>query len=133
MTSLVERLFDEVEQGGNAAEVVEDRLRRGESIPGFEHPLYPQGDPRAAAILPHLPECPHRQNLLLAMEEGAGQLPTCDVALVALRRSLHLPRGSALALFAAARSVGWIAHALEQNQDERLIRPRADYTGAKPQ
>ena len=70
-----------------------------------------------------------RDDLIRVMLETAGQLPTCDVALVALRRSLRLPRGSALALFAIARTTGWIAHALEQRQDEKLIRPRARYVG----
>lgn len=129
MTSLVELLFDELERVGSAEQVVEERLRRGDSIPAFHHPLYPKGDPRAAALLPHLPADPLRDDLLRVMLETAGQLPTCDVALVALRRSLRLPRGSALALFAIARTVGWIAHALEQRQDEKLIRPRARYVG----
>ncbi|MGE6741546.1 citrate synthase family protein [Allorhizobium pseudoryzae] len=132
MTSLVELLFDELEEVGDAAEVVERRLRRGDGIPGFDHPLYPDGDPRAEGILPHLPPDALRADLLSVLEETAGQRPTCDVALVALRRSLNLPRGSALALFAIARTVGWIAHALEQKDDERLIRPRARYVGLMP-
>lgn len=132
MTSLVELLFDELDEVGDAAEVVETRLRRGDGIPGFDHPLYPDGDPRAIGILPHLPPDALRADLLSVMEETAGQHPTCDVALVALRRSLDLPRGAALALFAIARTVGWIAHALEQKDDERLIRPRARYVGPMP-
>lgn len=132
MTSLVELLFDEVERVGDAAEVVESRLRRGDGVPGFNHPLYPAGDPRANGILPHLPADPLTADLLSVMEETAGLLPTCDVALVALRRRLAMPRGSALALFAIARTSGWIAHALEQTQDERLIRPRARYVGPPP-
>ncbi|MFD1746316.1 citrate/2-methylcitrate synthase [Rhizobium helianthi] len=129
MTSLVERLFDEVERDGNAERVVEERLRRGETIPGFHHPLYPEGDPRACGLLPYLPPDQHRDELLRVMLETAGQMPTCDVALVSLRRSLDLPRGSALAIFAIARMAGWIAHALEQMKDDRLIRPRARYVG----
>ncbi|WP_170975736.1 citrate/2-methylcitrate synthase [Rhizobium sp. FY34] len=131
MTSLVELLFDELETVGDAADLVESRLRRGDGIPGFDHPLYPQGDPRANGILPHLPPDRLRGDLLAVMEETTGQLPTCDVALVSLRRSLGLPKGAALALFAIARTVGWIAHALEQKDDARLIRPRARYVGPK--
>ena len=41
--------------------------------------------------------------------------------------ALPLPRGGGLALFAVGRTVGWIAHALEQRGENRLIRPRADY------
>lgn len=129
MTSLVEFLFDELERDGDVERVVDERLRRGETIPGFHHPLYPDGDPRAAGLLPHLPPDARREELLQVMNDTAGQLPTCDVALVSLRRSLKLPRGSALALFAIARTVGWIAHALEQKLDDKLIRPRARYVG----
>ncbi|WP_233741807.1 citrate synthase family protein [Agrobacterium vitis] len=129
MTSLVELLFDELDRHGDAERVIDERLRRGETIPGFHHPLYPDGDPRAAGLLPHLPPDERREELLHVMNDSAGQLPTCDVALVCLRRSLKLPRGSALALFAIARTVGWIAHALEQKLDDKLIRPRARYVG----
>ena len=131
-TSRVERLLAEVADSGDAAAVVETRLRQGDGVPGFDHPLYPAGDPRAAALLPLLPPDPGRAALLRVMAETAGRQPNVDFALVALRRSLHLPVGAALALFAIGRSAGWIAHALEQRQDDRLIRPRARYTGPAP-
>ncbi|MBB6262191.1 citrate synthase [Paenochrobactrum gallinarii] len=127
MTSLVELLFDELERKGDTKRLIHERLRRGETVPGFYHPLYPDGDPRAIGILSYLPADERRVELLQCMYEMTGQLPTCDVALVSLRRSLNLPVGSALVLFAIARTVGWIAHALEQKQDGKLIRPRAQY------
>ncbi|MDP9789148.1 citrate/2-methylcitrate synthase [Agrobacterium tumefaciens] len=129
MTSLVELLFDELERYSDVERVIDERLRRGEAIPGFHHPLYPDGDPRAAGLLPHLPPDAQRDELLRVMNDTTGQLPNCDVALVSLRRSLGLPRGSALVLFAVARTAGWIAHALEQKSDDKLIRPRARYVG----
>lgn len=128
-TSLVEILLDEMERDGDAAAVVEARLRRGEGIPGFGHPLYPQGDPRAAALLARLPPERGREALIEVMRDSAGRLPNIDFALVALRRAYRLPPGAAFAIFAVGRTAGWIAHALEQRLDERLIRPRARYTG----
>lgn len=130
-TSLVEMFFEEVERGGDAAAVVEERLRRGDRLPGFDHPLYPAGDPRAAMLLDLLPADGTRADMLAAMDR-LGKSPNVDFALVALRRTLGLPRGAALSLFAVGRSVGWIAHALEQHQDGNLIRPRARYLGRQP-
>jgi citrate synthase len=132
-TSLVEILFDEVERLGNATRVVQERLRRGDRLPGFGHPLYRDGDPRALALLPLLPPDPSREALRDAMDSIGGKLPNIDFALVALRRALGLAPGSALALFAIGRTAGWIAHALEQQADGKLIRPRARYVGAAPE
>jgi citrate synthase len=132
MTSLVEILFDEIEDAKDAADVVERRLRRGDVLPGFEHPLYPGGDPRATALLPLLRNDEKRQSLIETVAETTGKLPTIDVALVSIRRDLGLPKGAALALFANGRTVGWIAHALEQFQEKKLIRPRAQYAGPQP-
>ena len=128
-TSLVEILLQEIDAAGDAAAVVETRLRRGEGMVGFEHQLYPDGDPRAAALLPLLPRDASRDALAAVMLDGAGKLPNVDFALVAVRRALRLPKDSALALFAIGRTVGWIAHALEQHGEGKLIRPRARYTG----
>jgi citrate synthase len=128
-TSLVEILLDEVDTTGDAAAVVEARLRRGERVPGFGHPLYPDGDPRAAALLPRLPADAARDALIAVMTATIGRLPNADFALVALRRAFRLPRGGALAIFAVGRTAGWIAHALEQRQEDKVIRPRARYVG----
>ena len=98
-------------------------------MPGFGQRLYPQGDPRAAALLAALDLDPWLREVFAAVEECTGARPNLDAALVALERTLHLPPGAALAIFAVARTAGWIAHALEQRRDGRLIRPRASYAG----
>ncbi|MGE5149062.1 MAG: citrate/2-methylcitrate synthase, partial [Rhodospirillaceae bacterium] len=57
--------------------------------------------------------------------------PNLDFATVTIERVLGLPQDSALAMFLLGRTVGWIAHAIEQS-DGSLIRPRARYTGPRP-
>lgn len=119
------------------ATLIAQRLKRGERIPGFGHPLYPAGDPRARLLLDMMEE----QGRPLLREArrvaaAAGRLidrpPNVDFTLGVLRRSLRLPEGAALGLFAIGRSVGWLAHAMEQYASGRLIRPRARYVGAGP-
>lgn len=139
-TEQVEALFEEVGEPGRARTVLEARLRRGERIPGFGHALYPSGDPRARALLAHAGRAARGARALRIAGAIAdeslrlvGRGPNVDFASVALRRACGLPTGSALALVGIARSAGWIAHVLEQYADERLIRPRARYTGPPPQ
>ena len=64
--------------------------------------------------------------------EATGEFVNIDYALAVLVHALRMPAGSELALFAMARSVGWIAHASEQLQLGKLIRPRARYVGPAP-
>ncbi len=61
------------------------------------------------------------------MHEGGFGGPSIDVGLVAISRALGFPTGSATALFALGRTVGWVAHALEQQDAGFLVRPRARY------
>jgi citrate synthase len=68
-----------------------------------------------------------------AVRRLTGERPTLDFGLALLGAVLELPAGAALALFAIGRTIGWIAHALEQYTDARLIRPRARYEGPPPQ
>jgi citrate synthase len=115
------------------------RLRRGESIPGFSHPLYPEGDPRGRALL-ELTAQAYPDSPALAFAEAAAQAGksllneylTIDMGLVILSRAMNLPKGAPLALFSIGRTLGWIGHAIEQYQADRLIRPRARYTGEQP-
>ena len=64
--------------------------------------------------------------------ELSGEHPNVDFALGAAATTLGLPPGAALGIFLVARSVGWIAHAIEQYESGMLIRPRARYTGKRP-
>lgn len=134
----VAALFDDVAQNG--ADAVVGRLRRGESLPGFGQFLYPDGDPRSAAILraidDHGFKGPARDNAV-AIAAQARELtdlePNIDFGLATLQRALGLPGYAASAIFAIGRCVGWIAHAQEQYAQPDLIRPRARYVGEKPQ
>ena len=129
--AVVESLWDALDAGADADTLVAQSLNAHGHLAGFGHPLYPAGDPRARWILDRLPP-PARQPPLQAAAAGLlGEAPNIDFALVALRRHLSLPGGSAFALFCLGRSAGWIAHALEQ-RPRGLIRPRAVYTGSRP-
>ena len=123
-----------------ARQVIGERLKRGERIPGFGHPLYPDGDPRGRALLERvtavLPDAPGAilaQAVAQGMADTVGLQPTIDFALTALAWALELPPGAPLALFALGRAAGWIGQAIEQYQSGRLIRPRARYVGARPE
>jgi citrate synthase len=132
-TRRVEAMCEEIERVGDAERVVAGRLGRGELLPGCGHQLYRDGDPRAGAMLADLPETPFSRNLLLAIARNGVPPPNVDLAVVLLTRALRLPNGSASALFAIGRTAGWIAHALEQVGEGRLIRPRARYIGVAPE
>jgi citrate synthase len=102
--------------------------------PGFGHPLYPAGDPRAAFLLEelrrlHLPKAAGVLALAAKASATKGAEPNSDFALVALEMALDLPPDSVLVLFALARCAGWLAHAAEQAAEGSLIRPRARYIG----
>ena len=119
-----------------AVAVVGARLRRGERLRGFGHRLYPDGDPRAGVLLERLRAAAAGSPRLAAVEallEAAARRglpePNVDLALAALAHVTAMTRGAAEAIFAAARTAGWIAHALEEYDRNTPIRPRAVYTG----
>jgi citrate synthase len=133
-----EALFTEIARGGDAMAVMAGRLARGEDLPAFGHFLYPEGDPRAAVILDAVTRAlPEARPLIEAAAEAGirltGGRPNVDFALAAAATGLRLPRNSALALFVIGRTVGWIAHAIEQYESGILIRPRARYIGPQPE
>ena len=127
MTERVRALAADPAIRSGPARALSERLARGEALPGFGHRLYPEGDPRCHALLSAFLPPPPWPAMIEAAAQIAGELPTVDVALATLETALPLPPGGGLALFAVGRTVGWIAHALEQRMENRLIRPRADY------
>jgi citrate synthase len=128
MAARVLNLVEESRRIGPRA-TVEGRLARAAPTPGFGHPLYPEGDPRAAALLAACPPTEDLAALLEAVETGTGERANIDFALVAMAQALGLPDDAPFLLFAVARSAGWIAHAVEEGSGGRLIRPRARYVG----
>jgi citrate synthase len=121
-----------------ARTVVANRLRHGQGMPGFGHPLYPAGDPRAE-LLVRLAEASGNEpalrpfrNLFKAGSELLHDAPNLDAGLAAVTRAYRLPEQAPLLLFALGRTIGWIAHAIEEYASGRLIRPRARYTGPPP-
>jgi citrate synthase len=138
-TERVEKLLDQSRSPDGVRPTMADLVRRGQRVPGFGHPLYPDGDPRATALFSAVERlCPDSTaTAFLRATRTAGrallaECPSLDCGLVILRRALKLPRGSALVLFALGRTAGWIAHAMEQYSLDQLIRPRAAYTGPAP-
>jgi citrate synthase len=133
-----EALFAEIARGGDPMAVMAGRLARGEDLPAFGHFLYPNGDPRAAAILDAIARASPETRQLIETAAAAGtrltgRRPNVDFALAAAVIGLELPQNSALAIFVVGRTVGWIAHAIEQYESGVLIRPRARYVGPRPE
>jgi citrate synthase len=121
-----EAMFHALKQDGDPIMAMAERLAGGEQLPGLGHPLYPDGDPRAVAIL-------YAASLLAPQARRlVNRRPNVDFALAAAAVLLSLPPGAALSLFVVGRTVGWIAHAIEQYESGVLIRPRARYTGPRP-
>jgi len=140
LTAQVIAFLTEIAAAASPKEAVMARLKRGEQLPGFGHPLYPEADPRATAILSTIehncgwiPALDLAHQILEAAKEAIGLAPNIDFALATLVRALSFPETSPFAIFAIGRSAGWLAHAQEQYRLPELIRPRARYVGDEPQ
>lgn len=138
-TARAHALLLDAQASGAPAAFIAERWRRGDELPGFNHLLYPDGDPRGAEVLRLLRELrgdtermQHVEAVLAATAEHSGQHPNIDGLLAAICYVYELPAAHALVMFAAARLTGWLAHALEQQALGTLIRPRARYTGLAP-
>jgi citrate synthase len=120
---------------GGPSVAVAEMLRTYGHYPGFGHILYPDGDPRAVALLGLLrtalggsPQVATADALASAVRRRANTHPTIDFALAALGHATGMPPDAGEAIFTIARMAGWIAHALEEYQEPPLrFRPRSRY------
>ncbi len=104
------------------------------ALPGFGHPVYRASDPRAVTLLHELEKVATRKQLALleqvrtAASAAVSVPPNVDFALAALAYVGAMPVGATEAIFALARTAGFIAHALEEYQEAPLrFRARALY------
>jgi citrate synthase len=116
--------------------VVAELLRRGERVPGFGHFVYRHGDPRAIALLDLVRRAAPKSRQLAVADALFAEVrhkslpePNIDFAIATLARVAGMIRGAGEAIFAVARTAGWIAHALEAYSGPGPLRPRAVYTG----
>jgi citrate synthase len=98
--------------------------------------VYRKGDPRAIDLLAMMAKSGADERYAVTIpalvHEATGELPNIDYAIAVHSRTMGFPAGSEIALFAIARTAGWVAHGIEQLKSKALIRPRARYTGPAP-
>jgi citrate synthase len=132
---LAAKLLDTLLEGDIAA-IIRERVALGEIFPGFGHMIYRDGDPRAVSLFGALIKIGIDKRLAVEIperiREATGAFANNDYALAVMRRTLAMPAGSETALFAIGRTAGWVAHAIEQLESKKLIRPRARYVGPAP-
>ncbi len=131
----------------NEVDAVEPYLQRAfenkEKIMGFGHRVYKDGDPRAkhlremSAQLAKVTGEDKWYNMSIVVEQivrsEKGLLPNVDFYSASVYHSLGIQHDLFTPIFAVSRVSGWIAHILEQYENNRLIRPRAEYIGLKHQ
>jgi citrate synthase len=144
-------LLDEAEASGDVAAWAERKLAAGGRLMGFGHRVFKDGDPRALILRDAL------QRLGVQLGLGAGRLafaaelersvaaafarlkpgrrplqPNVEINAALLLDAVGLPRDAFMPVFAVARCAGWLAHALEQQREGRLVRPSSAYIGPRP-
>ena len=135
----VMRTLMEIGEVGNVDRFTEQALASKRRFMGMGHRVYKAGDPRAA-ILRGMAEEACRQSgqfkwyemavaLHARISKAKGLIPNVDFYSAPLFYSLGIPVDLFTPVIAAGRIAGWCANIVEQHDDNRLIRPRADYLG----
>jgi citrate synthase len=133
------RMLVHARSSRSSERAVGEALTPDGTLPGFGHPLYPEGDPRARCLLELLLPLLGTQDAQLVDDTLAAAAvttpegPNVDFALAVLAFSAAMSPDAIEAIFAVARIAGWIAHALEEYAESPLrFRTRAIYVGASP-
>jgi citrate synthase len=116
--------------------VMGQRLRRGERLPGFGHQVYRSGDARYSMLADRLravaaghPGLAIGDAMVAEAARRGLPAPNVDLALALLGNLAGMTPGAGEAVFAIARSAGWLAHAREEYDHPTQLRLRAHYTG----
>ncbi|EEL85870.1 TPA: citrate synthase [Bacillus nitratireducens] len=135
----VMKMLTEIGEEENVEAYIHNALQNKVKIMGFGHRVYEHGDPRAK----HLREMSKRLCVLLGEDKWynmsikiedivtkeKGLPPNVDFYSASVYHCLGVDHDLFTPIFAISRMSGWLAHILEQYENNRLIRPRADYNG----
>lgn len=131
----------EIGSPDRAESYVREKLAKKEKIMGIGHRVYKNGDPRVKHLkrlskalneqkgTSHWIEISERIEAIMAEEKGL--YPNVDFYSASAYYALGIPTSLYTPIFAASRISGWTAHLLEQYQNNRIMRPRAAYTGPR--
>ncbi|MCR8643717.1 citrate synthase [Paenibacillus sp. N1-5-1-14] len=136
-------MLEEIGGPDNVDTYISNKLNNKEKIMGFGHRVYKNGDPRAKHLqkmsrqLGQLTGDTTYYEMSIHIEDlvtgQKGLKPNVDFYSASCYTSLGIPRDLFTPIFAISRTSGWTAHILEQYDNNRLIRPRAEYTGLSNQ
>lgn len=135
----VMKMLSEIGSVDNVEPYILNKLNNKEKIMGFGHRVYRQGDPRAKHLrkmskkLTEITGEPQWYEMSMQIEELVTSQknlpPNVDFYSASVYHSLGIEHDLFTPIFAVSRVSGWLAHILEQYSNNRLIRPRAEYTG----
>jgi citrate synthase len=139
----VMEMLEEIGTFDHVESYIMNKINHKEKIMGFGHRVYKNGDPRAK----HLQQMSYElgkltgdlkwYNMSVKIEEMItgmkGLKPNVDFYSASTYTALEIPRDLFTPIFAISRVSGWTAHILEQYENNRLIRPRAEYVGPTDQ
>ncbi len=138
---VMEMLKDIDRSGKTASDYIQELLSKKARVMGFGHRVYKTVDPRAAILRDMLDELSRERGsrkwyemsleVMEAMSSSKGLYPNVDFFSASVYGTLAISTDLFTPIFAASRITGWTAHLLEQWKDNRLIRPRAAYTGLR--
>jgi len=137
----VMRMLIDIGEPSRAEDYVKGLLMQKQRVMGFGHRVYKTEDPRAKHLKRLSRELGERQGNLKwylisekveeVMLREKGLYCNVDFYSASVQYMLGIPIDMFTPLFASSRIVGWTAHIMEQMADNRLIRPRAEYVGAR--
>lgn len=135
----VARMLEEIGDISRVESYIMEKIESKSLIMGFGHRVYKNGDPRAKYLqelsrdLSEWRDDPRWYNMSLKIAkivtEQKGLLPNVDFYTASVYTYLGIPRDLFTLIFAISRTSGWVAHILEQHENNKLIRPRSQYVG----
>ena len=135
---VMEMLMD-IGHTSKVKEYIEGMLNDRKKIMGFGHRVYKVEDPRAKHLRIWAEELTkqsgneHLYQIAMEIEkiviEKKGIYPNVDFYSAVVQHCLGIPKDYYTTIFAIARTPGWLAHVMEQHEDNRLIRPTSRYEG----
>ena len=135
----VAEMFLAIQNPEKAKAWIQSKLMGKERVMGFGHRVLKHEDPRSAiikrrakALSQHMAETRWyeiAETIEQTMKEEKGLLPNLDFYTAVVYLLISIPIEAFTPIFVASRVIGWCAHIIEQQDHNRLIRPRASYIG----